>query len=54
MQIVAIADVTSHAMLLILKPYADPLRPMSCSADKFVSSIDPAMNTPVSPRPARK
>ena len=48
------AAVTSQAMLLRLNPYAEPLRPISCSALRLVSSIEPAMNVAPSPRPARK
>jgi hypothetical protein len=31
-----------------------PFKPTSCSVERFVSSSEPAMNTPVKLRPAKK
>ena len=52
--IVEAAAVTSQAILLRLNPYAEPLRPINCSEDRFVKSIDPAMKIPLNPRLAKK
>lgn len=54
MATVEIAAVTSQPMLLKLYPYADPLSPINCAADKLVSSKDPAINTEDNPLPAKK
>jgi len=54
MATVEIAAVTSQPILLKLYPYADPLSPINCAADKLVSSKDPAINTEDKPLPAKK
>ena len=45
---------TSQAITLKPSVNAAPLRPTICSVDRLVSSSDPAINGPVSRRPARK
>ena len=52
--IVAITAVASHAIPDILAAYDCPDKPTRFSADRFVSSIEPAIKKPPSPFPARK
>ena len=51
---VATAAVTSQAILLRLNPYAEPFNPINCSAERLVSSNDPAIIGAPKPLPARK
>ena len=51
---VATAAVTFQAILLRLNPYAEPFNPINCSAERLVSSSDPAIMGAPKPLPARK
>ena len=51
---VATAAVTSQPIALILKPYAEPLSPINCSAERLVNNNEPAMKGALNPLPAKK